>query len=172
MAMIDVVLTGKRVRLRPVRSDDEPALSRIFTDPEVAKWWGDPTRSVADTMNLGESESGFIIELNSEPIGFIQCVEEEDPMYEHAGIDISLRSEWQGKGLGSDAIRTLAQHLISVRGHHRLTIDPAAHNTRAIKAYERVGFKRVGIMRNYERGPDGTWHDGLLMDLLAEELVL
>jgi aminoglycoside 6'-N-acetyltransferase len=51
-----------------------------------------------------------------------------------------------------------------------LTIDPAAANTYAIKAYERVGFKPVGIMRQYERGPDGTWHDGLLMELLAEDL--
>jgi aminoglycoside 6'-N-acetyltransferase len=30
----------------------------------------------------------------------------------------------------------------------------------------------VGIMRQYERGPDGTWHDGLLMDLLADELIV
>jgi len=28
----------------------------------------------------------------------------------------------------------------------------------------------VGRMRQYERGPDGTWHDCLLMDMLAEEL--
>jgi aminoglycoside 6'-N-acetyltransferase len=33
-----------------------------------------------------------------------------------------------------------------------------------------MGFKRVGVMRLYERGPDGTFHDGLLMDLLAGEL--
>jgi aminoglycoside 6'-N-acetyltransferase len=33
-----------------------------------------------------------------------------------------------------------------------------------------VGFRRVGIMRKYERGPDGVWHDGLLMDMLREEL--
>jgi aminoglycoside 6'-N-acetyltransferase len=33
-----------------------------------------------------------------------------------------------------------------------------------------VGFKPVGIMRQYERGPDGTWHDGLLMDLVRQEL--
>jgi aminoglycoside 6'-N-acetyltransferase len=32
-----------------------------------------------------------------------------------------------------------------------------------------VGFKSVGIMRKYERGPDGSWHDSLLMDLLADE---
>jgi aminoglycoside 6'-N-acetyltransferase len=54
-------------------------------------------------------------------------------------------------------------------GHHRLTIDPAAANRNAIRAYESVGFKPVGLMRKYERGRDGTWHDGLLMDLLAEE---
>ncbi|HEV2141047.1 MAG TPA: GNAT family protein, partial [Candidatus Dormibacteraeota bacterium] len=80
-------------------------------------------------------------------------------------------SAWQGKGHGTDAIRTLARYLIDVRGHHRLTIDPAAHNMRAIKAYQRVGFKPVGLMRRYERGPSGEWHDGLLMDMLAEELV-
>src|SRR5215210_7030084 len=32
-----------------------------------------------------------------------------------------------------------------------------------------AGFLQVGVMRRYERGPDGEWHDGLLMDLLAEE---
>ena len=100
----------------------------------------------------------------------IQSYEETDSMYRHAGIDISIRSPWQGKGLGPEAIRTLARFLIDERGHHRLTIDPAAHNTNAIKAYERVGFRPVGVMRKYERGPDGKWHDGLLMDMLAEEL--
>jgi aminoglycoside 6'-N-acetyltransferase len=168
--MIDAVLTGRQVRLRPVALDDEAALTRIFTDPEVARWWGNPPESVADAMEVLEGESRFVIEHDGEAIGFIQCVEESDPMYEHASIDISLRSQWHGKGLGPDAIRTLARFLIDHRGHHRLTIDPAAHNVRAIKAYERVGFKPVGLMRHYERGPDGTWHDGLLMDVLAEEL--
>jgi aminoglycoside 6'-N-acetyltransferase len=37
-------------------------------------------------------------------------------------------------------------------------------------AYQRVGFRPVGVMRRYERGPDGCWHDGLLMDLLPEDL--
>ncbi len=49
-------------------------------------------------------------------------------------------------------------------------IDPALANERAIRAYAAVGFRRVGILRRYERGPDGVWEDGLLMDLLAEEL--
>ena len=62
-----------------------------------------------------------------------------------------------------------SRHLFEERGHHRLTIDPAADNTTAIRAYERVGFRAVGIMRRYERGPDGVWRDGLLMDMLQEE---
>jgi aminoglycoside 6'-N-acetyltransferase len=49
-------------------------------------------------------------------------------------------------------------------------IDPAADNVAAIRTYEKAGFKRVGVMRRYERLPGGEWHDGLLMDLLADEL--
>ncbi len=156
--------------LRPVEAGDKAKLTEIFSDPEVARWWGDPATSVNDALNVEEGGSHFVIELDGETIGFIQSYEEDDPMYRHASLDISLGSPWHGKGLGPDALRTLARYLIDERDHHRLTIDPAAHNMRAIKAYERVGFKPVGRMRNYERAPDGTWHDGLLMEMLAEEL--
>lgn len=91
-------------------------------------------------------------------------------MYRHAGMDVFLTTSRHGQGLGTEAIRLLARQLFEGRGHHRLTIDPAADNTTAIRAYARVGFRRVGIMRKYERGPDGVWHDGLLMDMLREEL--
>ena len=76
----------------------------------------------------------------------------------------------QDRGFGPDAIRAVARWLFDERGHHRLTIDPAAANERAIRAYRKVGFRPIGIARLYERGPDGTWHDGLLMDLLREDL--
>jgi aminoglycoside 6'-N-acetyltransferase len=61
------------------------------------------------------------------------------------------------------------RHLIEDRGHHRLTIDPAAANERAIRCYAGVGFRPVGVLRQYERDDDGGWHDGLLMDLLAAD---
>jgi aminoglycoside 6'-N-acetyltransferase len=61
-------------------------------------------------------------------------------------------------------------YAIELNGHHRLTIDPAADNPAAIRAYTKVGFRPVGVQRRAERGADGTWHDSLLMDLLAEEL--
>ena len=112
----------------------------------------------------------FAVELEGNLVGLAQAAEELDPEYRHAGIDLFLGPAWQGQGLGTDTVRTLARHLVRDRGHHRITIDPAAGNERAIRCYERVGFKRVGAMRKYELGPDGTWRDGLLMDLLAEEL--
>jgi aminoglycoside 6'-N-acetyltransferase len=75
--------------------------------------------------------------------------------------------------VGRDAVRTLARHLVADRGHHRLVIDPAADNEPAIRCYASVGFRPVGIMRRYEHDTDGDgWHDGLLMDLLAEEIDL
>ena len=60
------------------------------------------------------------------------------------------------------------RHLIDDRGHHRITIDPATANAAAIRAYEKVGFRPVGVMRRHERDVDGDgWHDSLLMELLA-----
>ena len=112
----------------------------------------------------------FVIELAGHIVGTVQFHEENEPDYRHAALDIFLDAEHQGQGLGSDALRTLARYLIEVRGHHRLTIDPAAANEHAIRAYARVGFRPVGLMRDYERGPDGTYHDGMLMDLLANDL--
>jgi aminoglycoside 6'-N-acetyltransferase len=73
--------------------------------------------------------------------------------------------------LGTEAIRLVCRFLFEERGHHRITIDPAADNVGAIQAYERVGFKRVGVMRRYERGADGTFHDGMLLELLPEDLI-
>jgi aminoglycoside 6'-N-acetyltransferase len=95
---------------------------------------------------------------------------EPDPRYRHAAIDIFLGGRFQDHGLGTEALRLLAGHLFDERGHHRLTIDPAAANERAIRAYEKVGFRPVGVMRRYERGPDGRFHDGLLMDVLRDDL--
>ena len=103
--------------------------------------------------------------------GMIQYSEENDPKYRHAAIDIFLDPVVHGRGYGRDAVRALARHLVRDRGHHRLVIDPAADNEAAIRSYSAVGFRPVGVMRCYERDADGGgWHDGLLMDLLVEEL--
>lgn len=164
-------LRGERVLLRPVRAADAERLLEILREPEVARWWGvhDPERVREDLIEPTD-EVAYTIESGGELIGAVTYYEEPASEYRHAGLDIFLTTDRHGQGLGSEALRLLARHLFDERGHHRLTIDPAVANERAIRAYERVGFRPVGVMREYERAPDGTWRDGLLMDLLAAEL--
>ncbi len=169
-------LPGSGLLLRPVTTADGRALSGILRTPEVAKWWGEPGGNDAQDdpdWPLGNDPDTvqFVIEVEGMVSGLVQYSEEADPMYRHAGIDIFLDPRVHRKGLGREAVRTLARYLFSVRGHHRIVIDPAAQNHRAISAYASVGFRTVGVMREYERNPDDTgWHDGLLMELLVSEL--
>src|SRR5947209_10445246 len=152
-----------------MRPQDVPLLAAIASEPEVARWWGDVPESELVAKAAGEDDvEAFVIELDGDVVGLIQVYEHPDPQYRHAGIDLFLSSAATGRGLGREAVRLLADHLLDDRGHHRLTIDPAAGNERAIRCYEAVGFRRVGIMRLYERGPDGAFHDGLLMELVRQ----
>lgn len=164
-------LDGRLVHLRPAEPRDEAAFLAIFTDPSVDPWWqaADPGGDARQLATDDES-AAWAIEVDGVVVGVILAGEETDPQYRHASIDIVLAGVAQDRGLGSDAVRTVAQWLFDVRGHHRVTIDPSASNERAIRAYERVGFKPVGVMRAYEGSRDGSFHDGLLMDMLAGEL--
>ena len=164
-------LRGERVLLRPLTAQDIPQLTAIQGQPGVARWWGEPEDGAYEEKLDGtEGVAAFAIEIDGEVVGLVQYHEEDDPMYRHAGIDLFLSEAAQGRGLGTDAVRTMARHLVEDRGHHRLVIDPAADNVAAIRTYEKAGFKQVGVMRRYERLPGGEWHDGLLMDLLSDEL--
>lgn len=168
-----VELPGPRLLLRPGTAADAAALHRIRGEASVAAWWGtvEPEDEIAEDLLCDSDEVMFVIEVGGEVAGAIQYSEENEPDYRHAGIDLYLADAFQGRGYGSEAVAVLAAYLVDVRGHHRLTIDPSAGNERAIRAYARIGFRTVGLMREYERGPDGVWRDGLLMDLLAGELV-
>ncbi|OEJ24028.1 GNAT family N-acetyltransferase [Streptomyces agglomeratus] len=165
-------LYGAQVVLRPPTADDIPVLAAIRARPEVhAVWRGGDDLVAAVTQDLADPDvTTLVIEHAGRTAGAVQWGEERDPDYRHANIDIYLDPEVHGRGLGTDAVRTLARHLITDLGHHRIVIDPAADNAAAVRCYTKAGFRPVGIMRDYERGPDGTWHDGLLMDLLASDL--
>lgn len=163
------VLRGEKVLLRALKPADAASLAHeIASDENAAPWWGDDPERVRRWLTEDRSV-GLVIEVDDTRVGVILYHEEPDPDYHWAGIDISVFSPYAGRGLGPDALKTLARYLFQERGHHRIVIDPAAANHRAIKAYEKVGFRPVGIMRKYERGSDGVWHDGLLMDMLEDE---
>jgi aminoglycoside 6'-N-acetyltransferase len=165
-------LRGDRVVLRPLAEADVDRIVELGADPEVARWWRGLTPAHVLEKARGEDEgvAVFAIVVEDEIAGMIQYWEETDEEFRHAGIDLFLGAAYQGRGLGTEVVRTMARHLIADRGHHRLTIDPAAHNERAIRCYEKAGFKRVGVMREYWLDADGVWRDGLLLDMLATEL--
>ncbi len=163
---------GCSVVLRPLGADDVERIAKMQSEPSVARWWGPPDEAqLLREAAGGEDAKPFAVERDGELVGLIQYYEEDTPDFRHAGIDIFIATHAQGHGLGTDAVRTLASYLIDKRGHHRLVIDPAAQNAAAIHTYEKIGFRAVGLMREYWRSPDGSWQDGLLMDLLARELI-
>jgi aminoglycoside 6'-N-acetyltransferase len=165
-------LHGARVLLRPASRNDIGDLVAIRRTPEVFAHWrgGDDLEAAVEEDFAEEDATAYVIVADDRVVGWIQWQAEEEPDYRHAGIDIYLDPAVHGQGLGTDAVRTLARHLIDDHGHHRLTIDPAVDNPAAIRTYTKVGFRPVGVERQAERGNDGTWHDSLLMDLLADDL--
>jgi aminoglycoside 6'-N-acetyltransferase len=156
------------MELRPLEPRDAADLRRIRLEPEVLRWWDE----LEDDFPLADEPEAtrLVIEVDGVVAGMVQYGEETEPKYRHASIDVFLDPAFHGRGIGTEAVRRVVRLLIDERGHHRITIDPAADNTGAIRAYEKVGFRPVGIMRAYERDTGGEgFHDGLLMDLLAGE---
>jgi aminoglycoside 6'-N-acetyltransferase len=152
--------------LRALQAGDAPALRRIVATPEVARWWDAPDPGFPLTDD--PESTRLTIVCDGAVAGLVQFWEETDPKYRHAAIDVFLDPALHGRGLGAEAVRRVADLLFDERGHHRVTIDPAAANAQAIKAYTKIGFRPVGTLRRYERDAGGGgWHDGLLMELLA-----
>jgi aminoglycoside 6'-N-acetyltransferase len=161
------------VLLRPVADDDFAVLVSQIAHPDVERWWG--PHSEADLRDAlaapgRQIVSMWTIVLNDAIAGLMQATEEPEPNYRYVELDLFVEASRHGQGLGGEAIRVVLRHMFEQRGHHRAIIMPAVENERAIRSYERVGFKPVGVMRKADRGVDGRWRDSLVMDMLADEL--
>jgi phosphoribosylanthranilate isomerase len=159
-----VELRGRSVVLKPLAAADAADLRAIHVTPEVAAWWGE----MDDGFPFDEPQTArYTIWVDDRVAGLIQYGEEDEPDYRHAWIDVFVDPKLHGRGVGSDAVETVRDHLIRDRGHHRVTIDPSLDNVAAIHAYEKAGFERVGVMRRAERAPEGHWRDALFMEYVA-----
>jgi aminoglycoside 6'-N-acetyltransferase len=159
-------LVGDRVELRPIQQADVSALESIRAQPSVHRWWGSSERA---TWAVGDAETQTrAIWREGQIVGFVQWHENADPRYRYAGIDIFVSDTAQGQGYGREAVTLVLRELVA-SGHHRVVIDPAASNERAIACYRACGFETVGVMRKYERDNDGGgWHDGVMMEFVVE----
>jgi RimJ/RimL family protein N-acetyltransferase len=73
-----------------------------------------------------------------------------------------------GQGLGTEAIGLVVAHAFGAMGLHRLAVRVLAFNARAVRAYEKCGFRVEGREREAVL-IDGAWYDDLIMGLLADE---
>src|SRR3954452_8901774 len=112
-------LRGETVTLVPVTTDHEPDLRRIVRTPEVRARWGDEPDGNGWPLD-DPTLTRFAVLVGTTVAGMVQYAEELDPMYRHAGIDIFIDPAVHGRGIGRDAVRTVARRLVHDLGHHRL----------------------------------------------------
>jgi aminoglycoside 6'-N-acetyltransferase len=143
-----------RYSFRPVGHDDLPMLAVWLDRPHVAEWWDDKDDKVGEirAAMTDPATHPYIVELEGRPIGYIQCYDphlEEDHPYRDQpkgtlGIDQFIgEPELVGIGHGSRLIAAFVEGLFR-RGAPRVVIDPHPANGRAIRAYEKAGFKPIG----------------------------
>lgn len=158
-------LRGERVLVRPVRPEDVPELRRIRARPEVVRWWGRMPDEFPEPDDPGDAR--FTIVVEGAVAGLVQYAEAQDPEARHADVDVFLDPVHHGRGLGTDAMSTIVRHLVG-RGHHRVTLSTSPDNAPAIRCYEKVGFRPVGITRASQwLDVRGEWVDELLMDYVV-----
>ena len=136
---------------RAVTEADLPMLSAWLAEPHVAEWWDDPDTEIAsirEAMDSVETEP-LIVELDGRPIAYIQSYDPhledghpyQDQPFGTLGIDITIGPpDLVGKGHGSAIVRQFADMLFE-EGAPRVVIDPDPKNLRAIRAYEKAGFR-------------------------------
>ncbi|MCF3642327.1 acetyltransferase [Rhizobium sp. TRM95111] len=150
-----------RIGFRPVAAADYPLLSRWLEEPHICAWWGDPEEElgfIRDMVEGRDTTRPYLILLDGAPVGYIQAWfighhQNEDwtkdtPWLRElpsgtVGVDLSIGDASKlSVGLGSAALAAFVARLRR-EGHETIVIDPDPANTRAVRAYEKAGFRAM-----------------------------
>lgn len=145
---------------RPMSADDLPTIRRWLEAPHVSEWWHDPAEQfeiVSGDLDHPDMAQ-FIVAADGQEFAYLQCYNLSawdsgfGPQPDGTrGLDQFIgEASMLGCGHGSAFVRAFADGLL-VSGTPRVVTDPDPANTRAIKAYERAGFRRDSIVET----PDG-----------------
>jgi aminoglycoside 6'-N-acetyltransferase len=136
-----LLVQGRLTTLRPADAADVDRLVAWHADRDVARYWDGETFTRAEMEErLARSDvEAWIVEEDHEPVGYLQVHSD--------GFDMFLIPLVRGRGLGPDAARAMARHLIDERGRTRVTVDPYAWNEGAVHAWRRAGFAEVSRHR-------------------------
>jgi aminoglycoside 6'-N-acetyltransferase len=168
-----------RLGLRRATAADVPFLVQLFADADVAPYLAairasSPEEVAADVERSEREPDAFgvvLFEVDGVPAGTAswERVNRRSRIASVGGFAIDRT--FRGRGVGVEAARTLQRHLITEGGFHRIQMEVYGFNERALRHAERAGWIREGVRRKaYLR--DGTWVDGILFGLVAEDLEL
>ncbi|MBA4181696.1 MAG: GNAT family N-acetyltransferase [Anaerolinea sp.] len=175
--MATPVIQGPRIQLRPARASDREERRALGHAPEVARGFGvtmlQPAEMTAESADawfarLSAEAHAWVIDLGGRFIGtltlhsFVRA--DSRASLAVAIFDASLL----GQGIGTEAVALAVRHAFEELDLHRLSIRVLASNTRAVRCYEKCGFKVEGRERESARVGD-SWEDDLTMGLLREE---
>ncbi|KQS71937.1 aminoglycoside adenylyltransferase [Rhizobium sp. Leaf371] len=153
---------GASYVFRPLRPADFPRLAQWLAEPHVRTWWDaveDELDAIAKAMETGETQP-MIVEREGRPIAYLQSYDphrEADHPYRDQpagtiGIDMAIGPpEEIGRGHGGRIAASFAARLFAT-GTMRIIVDPHPENARAIRAYEKAGFRFVD-RRHSQYGP-------------------
>ena len=151
-------------QFRPLQTADFALLSHWHALPHVAEWWGAlSSKDIAAQYGPEATRPGvelYIVLHEGREIGFLQCYDAAksgDDWWPDAakgtwGLDQFIGDPaLLGQGLGSAFVRAFADELLDRVDVKKVILDPKPANLRAIRAYEKAGFGRVGLIET----PDG-----------------
>ncbi|HWL34758.1 MAG TPA: GNAT family N-acetyltransferase [Frankiaceae bacterium] len=169
------LLAGDGFVLRLLTGADVPMLARWRSDPRVSRWVEGPAdeegvraKYVANPARAHITHA--VAERDGEPVGYVQWYPCPPEYLAAAGLtgeegvwalDVHLAPERHDAGLGSRLVRLVASHLAATVAR-RVLIDPEAGNARAVRAYEKAGFRVVRPLPSYSVR-EGVARDNVLM---------
>jgi RimJ/RimL family protein N-acetyltransferase len=173
------VLERSKVRLRPLGEADVPLLARWYTDPEVVHWSHlsedppelrtlDAHRERYRAIRDDSRRIPWCIEtLEGTAIGDCGLVD----VHAHGRAELAItigEKDWWARGYGTDAVRAVLDFAFDALLLRRVYLITDADNDRAIRCYEKCGFRREGLLRAH-RLRDGRPLDMWMMAVLCEE---
>ena len=179
-----MILKGEKVTLVPIKPEEKDEFYELATKSYGSKFWHDKEETKKLTkekffkdwnegyfdVNSPEKGQCFWIIVNGRKIGQVNY-NKIDLQNKKVEVDIIIGSEEDmSKGYGSDSLRTLMKYLFEKLGVNKIWIEARGNNPRAIKAYEKAGFKKEGLLRG-ENYFEGKFVDCVRFGILRKEFL-